>query len=137
MEKLKYELEMDHQMRMNKRNNYIQDSKAYFNDELNRKKRMEEMKFTERYTKIPTSYNMKEIERMDEYKRKLLKMNENIEKNCDSYLDFNNSNKNSFYPRYGNRELYQQIKNPNISIFKYKYKFNYDYYYNYKFIFIC
>ena len=115
MEKLKYELEMDHQMRMNKRNNYIQDSKTYFNEELNRKKKMEDIKFTERYTKIPTSFNIKDQERMEEYKRKLIKMSENIEKNCDSYLDFNNSNKMSFRPRYGHRELYAQINHQNIS----------------------
>ena len=116
MEKLKYELNMDHQMRMNKKNEHIQDSRAYFNDELNKKKKMEEIKFNEKFTKLSTSFNLKDEERREEYRKKFLKIDENIKKNCDSYLEFN-SNKEGFRHRYGNQELYEQFRNKNMSKF--------------------
>jgi hypothetical protein len=112
IEKLKHEMEMDHQMRMNKKNNYINDAKIYYNEEFNKKKRMEEMKLNERFSKNETSIDLKSEERREEYRKKLLRMNEMIEKNAGSFLDFN-SNKDSIRFKYGNKELYQHMRNNN------------------------
>ncbi len=105
-------MEMDHQMRMNKKNNYINDAKIYYNEEFNKKKRMEEMKLNERFSKNETSIDLKSEERREEYRKKLLRMNEMIEKNAGSFLDFN-SNKDSIRFKYGNKELYQHMRNNN------------------------
>ena len=122
IERLKYELEMDEQMRANKRQNYIQDSKAYYNEQFNRKKEMEDKILNERLANVNTGLNIKDQERREEYKQKLLKLNEKIEKNIDTFKEFNN-NRETFRNRYGNKSLYEQLRNEGnnrkILIFKF------------------
>lgn len=122
IERLKYELEMDEQMRANKRQNYIQDSKAYYNEQFNRKKEMEDKILNERLANVNTGLNIKDQERREEYKQKLLKLNEKIEKNIDTFKEFNN-NRETFRNRYGNKSLYEQLKNEgnNRKIFIFKF----------------
>ena len=110
IEKLKQEMEIDHQMRMNKKNNYKNEAKNYYNEEFNKKKRVEEMKLNERLSKNETSIDLKIEEREKEYKNKLLRYNEAIEKNAGYLIDFN-SNKDSFRYKYGNKELFHQMRN--------------------------
>lgn len=109
LERLKYELEMEGQIKANKKQNYIQDSKAYYNEQFNRKKEIEDQRLNEKFAKNNTSFNIKDEERREEYKKKLLKMTENIEKNADVLMEFNN-NKEGFRNKYGNKSLYEQLK---------------------------
>lgn len=116
MDRIKYELEMDKQMRANKKQNYIQDSKIYFNEQFNRKKEIEDQRLTEKSAKINTSYNIKDEERRQEYKQKLLKMTENIEKNVDTFKEFTN-NRDSYRNRYGSKSLYDKLRNEGNYLF--------------------
>ena len=117
MDRLKYQLDLDVKDKMNKKQHLIQDSKAYYSEQFNRKKEMEDQRINEKQSKNNTSYNIKDEERREEYKRRLLSIQEKNDKNAGSLVDFNN-NKDGFRNRYGNKSLYDQLRNdPSIILF--------------------
>ncbi len=107
--RIKYELERDQLMKNNKKQNLIQESKAYFNDEFNRKKEIEDQRLNEKTLKINTSFNIKDEETREEYKKKLLKMTQNMEKNADNYMEYN-INQYSPKNRYGSKSIFDQLR---------------------------
>jgi len=109
IERLKFELERDEQLKNSKKQHLIQDSKAYYNEQFNKKKEIEDQRLNEKTAKINTSFNIKDEERREEYKRKLLKMTENMEKNADTYMEYNSNNDN-YRNRYGNKNLLDQLR---------------------------
>lgn len=106
---------MDKENQRNKKNNYIQDARAYYNEELKKKRDREEQNFNEKQTKINTSLMINELEKNEQYKKNFMRREENIDKHIGSYLDYN-QHKDIMRSRYGNRELYDQAKNSPISI---------------------
>jgi uncharacterized membrane-anchored protein YjiN (DUF445 family) len=121
IERLKYELEMDERMRANKKQHFIEDAKANYNEQVMKKREMEDKMLNEKIAKNSTTWPLKDEERREEYKQKLLKMNEKIEKNIDNFVDFNVNRETS--RRYGNKSLYDQLRNGvkgSIIFFKFK-----------------
>ena len=96
-------------MKNNRKQSIIQETKAYYNDEFNRKKEIEDQRLNEKTLRINTSFNIKDEENREEYKKKLLKMTQNMEKNADNYMEYNN---NQYSPRnrYGSKSLFDQLK---------------------------
>ena len=111
LERLKLKLDMDDQMKMNKKNNYIQDSRAYFNEQFNKKKEMDNNNFNEKFVKNNTTLPIKDEERREEFRKKLLRMNDDMEKNTDSLLEYNSRDV------FRNRDGKEVMKNESMSNF--------------------
>jgi hypothetical protein len=110
MDRLKYQLEMDQKDKASRKHHHIQDSKAYYSEQVSRKKEMDELRLNEKQIKNNTSFNIKDEERQQAYKSKLLKMQEKNDKNADTLVEYNN-NKDGFRNKYGNKNLYDQLRN--------------------------
>lgn len=107
---------MDKENQRNKKHHMIQDARAYYNNELKRKKEREEQYLNERNSQINTSLAINELKKNEEYKRNFNRREDNIDRNIGSYIDYNQQ-KEVYKNKYGNRELFDQMRNsPTLSI---------------------